>query len=342
MLHARRSVVQRVKYRIPQEFKNQVSTTIAGRFGVPQQALSVREHDNSDFAVSAFLQIAHIGEIEHVHLPLEVHGVNPSRKELADFRRAAVGTNGLTVEDGRGGRIIHVLQSPNENATLIHEAMHAHSSATFGIFFGKDVDEGMTEYFAREVMAAIEQDPRNYGKGLNLTATRGKVYTHEVALASVLIAELGVQTVRDAYFRGAVAPIRANLPVDGAANNLRAAWTTFRNGGGGAGALPEFWRILTPPPVVLPLAVPPPVVVAPVGGGPAPGGGIAPGGGVHAGAGAATGSTPWYRNPYVESALTIAGLAILGAGGAYFAQMKPAPGSSGQSSVGGPQAGRRS
>ena len=72
--------------------------------------------------------------------------------ELATWKKAAVGIKGLTVDAG-DSPIIHLLQDKKTMAAFLHESLHAYSHDSFKVFFGKDLDEGVTESLAREVMA---------------------------------------------------------------------------------------------------------------------------------------------------------------------------------------------
>ncbi len=86
-----------------------------------------------------------------------------------------------------------VIYYTNEAGTLLHEAMHAYSHRDIS-FLHNHVSEGLTEYFARQLMDDINMP-------------HGNSYPDEVENARALVNDVGEATVARAYFGGAVAEL---------------------------------------------------------------------------------------------------------------------------------------
>lgn len=75
--------------------------------------------------------------------------------------------------------------------TVLHEAIHLNSAGGTGISgLGADINEGVTEYFTRAVLAEQGLSP----------AARGATYSTELGIAEQLIAKYGESAVGRAYF----------------------------------------------------------------------------------------------------------------------------------------------
>lgn len=181
--------------------KNILSTSFTSRvynfaiehFGANHRRISIKEHENYDFVISAYAQTAAHGVVTDAKLTLPERLPTHQKTQLAQM---AIGTKGLTVSDDANGTVVHLLKNPiaaQMQCTFIHELMHALSDHNFSINYGKDLDEGTTELFAREIMAIEDR---------NLLALRGKVYTHECDLAKSLVETFDRDAVKAAYFKG--------------------------------------------------------------------------------------------------------------------------------------------
>ncbi len=132
-------------------------------------------------------------------------------------------------------------------STLIHESLHYYSNDIFKDYFGKDMDEGTTELFARDVMAEVEERLSTKTNQLDLRSERGKVYAHEVALVREVIRIIGRNEMMEAYFRGDVGPFRQLALTETQSQTkdaLKKAWDDFIRPKGGIGEFPTFWRQL--------------------------------------------------------------------------------------------------
>jgi len=112
-----------------------------------------------------------------------------------------------TSQDGRGQRSI-LVSSASYVEVLVHEAVHFYVSNEFrdqvdahpqsqtylyGARIGQALTEGLTEYFSRELVRAHPQ---------LLGAYIGMAYRREVAVAERLVATMGEQGARQAFFNG--------------------------------------------------------------------------------------------------------------------------------------------
>lgn len=218
------------------EFAVEVQQTIADHFKIPRKAFRLKEHCSSDFAVSSFAQQVMYEQILYPSLPFDAETFKRSDRDtlvdalakrnpevaeqdpdvvmeqwLDEITRASASINGLTTEDP-SGPIVHVRQDDNlkkMQCTLIHEAMHAYSHNAFKGRYEKDMDEGMTELLALEIMAQF--------KGLTDTRSVMKVYTSEKRAADALVRNYGAAAAQNAYFNGSFSPTmplnKAGLPV---------------------------------------------------------------------------------------------------------------------------------
>lgn len=217
-----------------------VADKIAQLFHQPFRVVGIKEHTDSDFAVSSMVQIAKEGSIiDPLLKPVKV-----SKKDgTAAFEDAALGINGLTVEN-KDAKLIHLRQNQNMDATFVHESLHAYSHDDFRRFFGTEADEGTTELFARRVMQAIDLENSGISGYQPMAATRGKVYTHEVSLAETILAQLGETMTKNAYFNGDTLAVVnwINGSNDAARKPLRDAWRDAHLGT--PPALPPFFAQL--------------------------------------------------------------------------------------------------
>jgi hypothetical protein len=216
----------------PSDFSQTVNKKISDYFGVKFQPPRLTVHEDSDFAISSFAQIAEFGEIKHPKLPLEQDGFKVKKHQLDAFKKLAVGTNGLTVGEG-ANKIVHILNNANWQATLIHESLHFYSHPAFTAFVGKDLDEGTTESFAREIMKQLDS---------KLLSTRGKVYTHEVVLADEFINTIDRERVKAAYFKGDVKAIKDLILAGFAGKALKKSWAAYKSKNGSEDS--PFWKLL--------------------------------------------------------------------------------------------------
>lgn len=174
-------------------FTSHIQQLAEDHFSVTSKRLRIKEHQNYDFAISAFVQTERRGTVIDATLPMPERLPTHQKTQLGNF---AIGTKGLTVSDETNGTIVHLLQTSiaaEMQCTFIHELMHAHSHGDFSLKFGKDLDEGVTEFFARELMAIEDR---------SMLQRRTKVYTHECNLAESLIDAFDRGPVVGAYFRG--------------------------------------------------------------------------------------------------------------------------------------------
>ncbi|WP_333676229.1 hypothetical protein [Dyella sp.] len=176
-------------------FTSKVKQLASSCFGVEEKQFLLKEHTSLGFALSATTQILERGSIYDSTLKSVPEDLDEHRK--TQLLGLQVGTKGLTVHDDSHGTIVHLLQTQNRvdemQGTYVHEAMHAYSHDDFKEQFGKDLDEGTTEFFAREIMGKIDPD---------LLGKRNRVYNHEHALAVTFVDTFGKKDVIDAYFRG--------------------------------------------------------------------------------------------------------------------------------------------
>ena len=86
--------------------------------------------------------------------------------------------------------VIYYVRESKYAGTLIHEGLHAHSHPDFA-FLHNHLDEGVTDYFARQLQDEI-----------NMPHPSG--YEDEVKSAEKLIKLVGEETVAQAYFNGAI------------------------------------------------------------------------------------------------------------------------------------------
>jgi len=176
-------------------FIGRVNEIVQGAFGVGEKRHRVREHVSLEFALSATIQIMERGSIYDSTLDaLPKHMGEHRKTQLLNFQ---MGTKGLTVHDDGNGTVVHLLQVQGRvdemHGTYIHEVMHVYSNDDFKEQYGKDLDEGVTEFFAQEIMKKVDPD---------LLGRRGRVYQHERGLAEILVDAFGRKELVGAYFRG--------------------------------------------------------------------------------------------------------------------------------------------
>jgi hypothetical protein len=94
----------------------------------------------------------------------------------------------------------YVIQTRGNPGTVIHEALHLHSNPAVRDTYGTNVNEGMTEYFVRQITDPLRIARDNYEEQ----------YVQVRDLASIV----GEAVMRSAYFQGDTAALEA--AVDGA------------------------------------------------------------------------------------------------------------------------------
>ncbi len=82
----------------------------------------------------------------------------------------------------------YVIEGRADGGTVVHEAIHLYSNNVIGELYGSAVDEGMTEFFTREITDSL---------GVSRTSYQG-----EWAGITYLVAIAGEEVVRSAYFEG--------------------------------------------------------------------------------------------------------------------------------------------
>lgn len=112
-----------------------------------------------------------------------------------------------------------VIYYVREPGTLIHEALHAYSSPSYQFALGSFVDEGTTEYFARELRAE-----------LNLGGPESN--PDETDAVSQLIGLVGEAPVANAYFGGHVHELCQQVNAQLGPCGLE-AWVTSQSGNSG-------------------------------------------------------------------------------------------------------------
>jgi hypothetical protein len=187
------------------EFAVEVQQTVADHFHIPRKAFRLKEHHSSDFIVSAVAQEVLFKKIEDPILSLDRERFEREHPDisLSEIAASVKDVNGLTTEEISGSgdayRIVHVRQVENSKkmkCTLIHEALHAYSHNGFKVRCGKDLDEGVTELLAMEVIKAM---------GLSETRDKMGVYKTERTAATAYIRQHGIDNVKAAYFNGTFA-----------------------------------------------------------------------------------------------------------------------------------------
>jgi hypothetical protein len=175
-------------------FKIRADAAVREMFNLEAKDFTVKEQESTDFAVNAAWQLIEYGEIRNGLLNEQIS----SKKITRELEPASAGTNGLTVTVGEK-IFVHILRNAAKGGaymrgTFVHELIHVYSKESFKATNGASLDEGVTEYFARLVMAQLTQ---NTGV---LFESRAKVYSHEVADAALFIQNTGLLVVRANYF----------------------------------------------------------------------------------------------------------------------------------------------
>jgi hypothetical protein len=187
------------------KFAVEVQQKIAEHFNIPLKTFRIKEHANSDFVVSNLAQEILFQKVEDPILSLDRDSFKRDHPEidLDELDKLTKGVNGLTTEEisGTGDvhRIVHVKQVDNIDkmkCTLVHEGMHAYSNNSFKTRCGADLDEGVTETLAMEVMGDL---------GLIETRNKMGVYKTERVTARGFITQHGMDAVKAAYFNGTFA-----------------------------------------------------------------------------------------------------------------------------------------
>lgn len=108
-------------------------------------------------------------------------------KSEEQLRNDSVFVNGYTTDDDR----IYLHGGRNKPETVIHEAVHSLAPGDVRDRLGKPVNEGMTEFFARQVAATAGQHP-------------GTSYPDETAGVKALVDMVGQEPVAAALFAGKI------------------------------------------------------------------------------------------------------------------------------------------
>jgi hypothetical protein len=87
--------------------------------------------------------------------------------------------------------IYYSTQSRNA-ATIIHEGLHTYADPAFGPETGNELNEGVAEYFTRQILSDLNIPPAKN--------------TYEAQLAEVnrIVPVIGEETLRNAYFKGEI------------------------------------------------------------------------------------------------------------------------------------------
>jgi len=101
---------------------------------------------------------------------------------------------------------IKYVPGKSQPSTLVHEAMHLYAHGAFRATIGDAIDEGVTEYFARKVIAKMPQPQ---------TRT---AYAAEYEVADMLAMVVGYEPLGEAYFLGKTAHLESRY-VDGIARH---------------------------------------------------------------------------------------------------------------------------
>ena len=157
--------------------------------------------------ISDRIQIGHFELTDRAPGSTVVRQITP--RELVAQNVAGV----TTVHQPRAGRRIY-MQRPANVETLVHEGCHFYVHPRFrdeaqsrrnrdrfvlGMRVSQLLMEGFAEYFARQVMGANQADFGPIGT---------PAYQSAVEVVNRIVATLGEQTVRDAYFKGNRTAIR--------------------------------------------------------------------------------------------------------------------------------------
>ena len=86
--------------------------------------------------------------------------------------------------------------------TVAHERLHQLAHPRFRETLGRDLDEGLTERFARGIHSDL---------GI---ADAAKVYPHEQRIVNMLSARVGEDRLASAYFKGEMTALRSHLDAD--------------------------------------------------------------------------------------------------------------------------------
>ena len=113
----------------------------------------------------------------------------PNKIEAADEPKCA---NGQTLAHATPERpVIYYSKQNRDAATIIHEGLHAYADPAFPGQMPNDVNEGVTEYFTRQITS-----------DLNLPDPEKDTYNTELAEVKRMVPIMGEDTLRAAYFKG--------------------------------------------------------------------------------------------------------------------------------------------
>jgi len=109
-------------------------------------------------------------------------------------------SNGQKLEHATPQRpVIYYSRQKRDAGTVVHEGMHAYAHPSFPVQMRNGVNEGVTEYFTRQILS-----------DLNIPEPE-KTYDEELAEVKRMLPIMGEETLKRAYFQGDIAKLSTTV-----------------------------------------------------------------------------------------------------------------------------------